>query len=894
MIARYTRLGFYEVLAPLGAGGMGEVWRARDTRLGREVALKFLPDSVAGDAARLSRFEREAKLLASLSHPGVATLYGFETLEGTPFLVMEVVEGPTLAERLQRGALPWPEALEVGRNIAEALEAAHEHGIVHRDLKPSNVKVFPDGRVKLLDFGLGKAAEPKSAASEARFATETSPTDIGVILGTAPYMSPEQARGDPVDHRADIWAFCCVLYEMLTGKRAFAGPTASDVIAVILEREPDWSALPPATPPPVRSLLKRCLAKDPVRRLHSIADAGIELEEALTARALERQPPATASRWWLPIGAVTILAVFAGGAAAWLRTRTESAPRNAAMRLNVALARGTALSTFPGYPLIEISPDGRQLLYEAEGGGIYVRALDRVETRLVAGTERGSHPFFSPDGRWIGFVLGGKLQKVSVDGGAPRPIADASNMRGASWGDDGNIVYSPTPGAGLFSVSSEGGTPRRLTELEQPDGSHRWPQYLPGGTAVLFTKWPPNLRVQDARLVVLSLETGHQNTIVEGGTYGRYLPTGHLVYGSGGTVFAAPFDVRRLELTGPAVPVLENVRMAARSGSWMARNWSFTGIAQFAFSPTGVFGYVAPHYRPRETQLLWIDRTGSGVPLSSAPRAFANPSLSPDGRRLVVSVDEADGTTNLWLLDRDRRTWTQLTFEKSNEFPQWSPRGDRLAFASNREGSLNLFTMASEGGTATRVVTSDNVQLPTGWSPDGQTLLFRNQNRVTFWDVWEVPLDDERRPRPLVVAGGFQGGARLSPDGHWLAYVSTESGSAEVQVRPYRGADRRWTISTAGGSAPNWNRSGREMFYASERSGSYSVWGVPVSVSPTFRPGTPRALFERRGDQFGYDVSADGQHFVIAEDADAAPERLEIVVIPDWFEELKAKVPVTR
>jgi eukaryotic-like serine/threonine-protein kinase len=895
VIVPHSRLGPYEVLAPLGAGGMGEVWRARDTRLGREVALKLLPDSVAGDEARLIRFAREAKLLASLNHPGVATVYGFEELDGKPFLVLEVIEGPTLAERLQRGALPWREAVEIGRHIAEALEAAHEHGIVHRDLKPSNIKLSADGHVKLLDFGLAKGLGAKSVTSEVKFLTETSPTDAGVILGTAPYMSPEQARGEPADHRADVWAFGCVLYEMLTGKRAFPGPTPSDVIAAILEREPQWAALPADIPSQLRSILRRCLTKDPFRRLHAIADARIELDEALAARERGGESSAAASRWWVPFGAVMILAILLGaGTVAWLRARMGPAPRDAALRLNIAPARGTALSTFPGYPLIEISRDGRHLLYEADGGGIYIRSLDRMEAHLVAGTERGSHPFFSPDGRWIGFVAGGRLLKVSVDGGAPRAIADASQMRGATWGDDGAIVYSPglKPGTGLFRISSEGGTPQALTE--DREAMHRWPQYLPGGTAVLFTIWPPSLRVQDARIAVLSLETRHYKTIVEGGTYGRYLPTGHLVYGSGGSVFAAPFDVGRLELTGPAVPVLENVRMAGHSAGWQGRNWSWTGVAQFAFSATGVLAYVAPHDRPHNTQLLWIDRRGSAAPLASVPRAFINPTLAPDGRRLVVSVDESDGAMNLWLNDLDRRTWTQLTFEKNNEFPQWSPRGDRIAFASNREGRLNIFVMPSYGGMAMRLTTHSNPQLPTGWTPDGETVLFRQQRNPTFWDVLEVALRGERDTRPLVVAGEFQGGARLSPDGRWLAYVSSESGSPEVYVRPYHGSGRQWTISTDGGFAPTWSRLGQELFYLSEGRGGYRMWVVPVTTTPTFRPGTPRLLFERRGDQYGYDVSSDGQHFVVAEDADAPPDPLEIVVVPEWFEELKAKVPVPR
>jgi Tol biopolymer transport system component len=889
MIAPHTRLGPYEVLAPLGAGGMGEVYRARDSRLGREVALKFLPESVAADESRLSRFEREAKLLASLSHSGVATLYGFEQLEGKPVLVMEVVEGPTLADRIQRGGLPWREAVEIGRHIAEALEAAHEAGIVHRDLKPSNIKLSADGRVKLLDFGLGKAIGAKSAASEAKLLTETSPTDIGIILGTAPYMSPEQARGEPVDDRSDIWAFGCVLYEMLTGKRAFPGPTASDVVVAILDREPDWGALPHHTPPPVRSLLRRCLTKDPFRRLHSIADARIELEEALTAHSVETRLSASASRW--SIAAAVTLALAVGATTAWRRSRVAPATRHAPTRFNIAVARGTELTRDPGVPSIALSPDGRHLIYAAHRGGLYIRSLDGVEARPLAGAENGWQPFLSPDGRWIGFTADGKMQKVSLEGGSPRPIVAVTNPRGASWGEDGSIVYTPDPWSGLHRVSAEGGTPQKLTEPDPGVGqSHRWPQILPRGGSVLYTIH--GTRVDDARIAVLSLETGMRKVIVEGGTYGRYVPTGHLVYASGGSIFAAPFDVHQAALTGAAVPVVADVRMDSRQGR---------GGAQFDFSTGGTLAYIVPHERPTETHLLWVDRKGSGMRVPGAPHSFANASLSSDGQRLIVSSREPNGASNLWLYDRGRQTWTQLTFERNNNFPEWSPRGDRFAFDSNREGPSNLFVMPADGGLATRLTTSNYPQRPTGWSPDGNVLFFEEQTAATDWDLWELSLGADRLPRPLVVAEGSQWSAKLSPDGRWLAYMSDETGRFEVYVRPYRGSDRRWTLSTHGGGDPVWSRTGREIYYSTDvgapgfpSAGTSKVWVVPVTLTPAFRPGKPRVLFEREKTLFDFDAVPDGEHFVIVEAASAVRERLEIVLIPNWFEELKAKVPVSR
>ena len=898
MVAPHSRLGPYEVLAPLGAGGMGEVWRARDTRLGREVALKLLPDSVALDEARLGRFAREAKLLASLNHPGVAIVYGFEELDGKPFLVLEVIEGPTLAERLQRGALPWREAVEIGRHIAEALEAAHDHGIVHRDLKPSNIKLAADGRVKLLDFGLAKDLGAKSATSEVKFSTETSPTDAGVILGTAPYMSPEQARGEPADHRADVWAFGCVLYEMLSGKRAFPGPTPSDAIAAIIEREPRWAALPPETPPQVRSILRRCLAKDPFRRLHAIADARIELEEALTSPALAAPTPrARLSNRWLTLGAGLTAALLAAAALIRFAPQSSREVHHVQTRFNVGVARDTHVSDRDGSVHIAVSPDGRHLIYQAaSGGGLYIRSLDQLDSHLLRGTEHGWHPFFSADGRWVGFLAGGKLQKVSVEGGSPRPIADLSAMRGASWSEDGTIVYTPSGlGLGLHRISAEGGQPQRLTEpdRQKDERSHRWPQVLPGGKAVLFTILPMNNRIDDSRIAVLDLESSKHKVIVEGGTCARYLPTGHLVYASGGTLFAAPFDLRRLDLAGPAVPVLEDVRMD-RIGP---------GAAQFAFSQTGVLAFVTPRERPRDTQLLWVDRKGSALPISSTRHAFLDPRISPDGRRLVVANEEPDGSDNLWLHDTDRQTWTQLTFGRGHHHsPQWSPRGDRIVFASSRgTGTQNISVSSSDGGVATPLTTSEHPQYPVDWSGDGRFLLFLEHyfRPGVEWDLLELPLGRAGPARLLLPAEKNLEAARLSPDGRWLAYMSLESRRAEIYLRPYPALDRKWTISADGGDDPRWSPTGQELFYVTgsayprEEADSYKMLAVPVTGGTEFRPAAPRPLFERRKELFGYDVAPDGQRFVVAE-ATAEAEHPQIAVIPDWFDELKAKVPVPR
>jgi serine/threonine protein kinase len=880
MLTPGARLGSYEIVGPLGAGGMGEVWRVRDARLGREVAIKVLPEAVAGDPARVARFEREAKLLASLNHPGIATVHGFEQVDGVSMLVQELVEGLTLAERLRRGALPMREALELAVLIAEALEAAHEKGIVHRDLKPSNVKLTADGRVKVLDFGLAKALGTESAVADvSKLTTDTSPTGAGVILGTAPYMSPEQARGEGVDERTDIWAFGCVLYEMLTGGRAFRGATGSDVIAAIIERQPDWKALPTGTPPLVGSVLRRCLQKDRSRRLHAIADARLEIEEALTWAGSQAAAGPAWSRSSARRALLMILGVLAAAGTSWLWTRSPRPGHQAPTRFNIDVAASTQLPLETVTAPIAISPDGRQLAYQAEGQGLYVRALDQAKARRIPGTESASQPFFSPDGQWLGCVADGKLLRVPLGGGSPRVIAEAPQPRGASWADDGTIVYTPHTLSGLFRVSSEGGAPSTLTEPDpSQETSHRWPQVLPGAHAVLFTTHPPSGRIDESRIAALSLKTGDRKILVQGGIYGRYVPTGHLVFVSGGSMFAAPFDVGKLELIGPAVAVLDDVRMA----------WG-SGAAHFDFSRAGTAMYVAPHQRPGEAALQWVDRKGAAAPVTSTRRAFRAPRLSPDGRRLAVHVQEPNGM-DLWLLEIARQAWSRLTFAKDNAWPVWSPDGARIAFTSNRNGYYNLYLVAADGGGVERLTTSVSWHFPTSWSPDGRVLVFEGSNPDTEFDVWEVPVDGGRRPRPLVVAPLAQNEARFSPDGRWLAYESAESGRAEVYVRAYGGSDRRWTISTEGGSAPLWSHMGREIVYTN----GTKILAVPVATTPTFKAGVPAVLFDRGKRVHGYDVTPDGQRFVIAEDAEPEPERLQIVVIPDWFEELKAKVPVPR
>jgi serine/threonine-protein kinase len=574
-------------------------------------------------------------------------------------------------------------------------------------------------------------------------------------------------------------------------------------------------------------------------------------------------------------------AAIAGAALSWLWLRPTKTGARPPTRLNIDLSPSAPLPTASDTSvLIAISPDGTEIVYQSVGPRLYSRSLSRPTAVPVPGIDRGWGPFFSPDGRWLGFSADGKLQKVATTGGTPRVLAEAPWLRGASWAEDATIVYTPTAWSGLFRVSAEGGEPQRLTEPDpQSETSHRFPQVLPGGQSVIYTIHAPSGRDDDARVAALSLPTGIRKVLVKGGTYGRYVPTGHFLYASGGTVFAAPFDARRLEVTGPAAAVLEDVRMGANS----------TGAAQLDFSTSGTLVYITPHDRPRQRSLAWVDRKGSVVSSSSERRPFRNIRLSPDGRRLIAEIESSNGV-DLWLHETSRQTWTRLTFEKDNFSPVWSPDGTRIAFASNRTGARNLFWMPAEGGAAKRITTSPQWQDATDWPPEEGVLIFQQLERENGWDIWDISLDGNRRARPLMETRFSEWDGVISPDGRWLAFGSNESGRAEVYVRAYHDdrVGRKWLVSTNGGWEPHWSRTGRELFYRNVD----RLMSVAVSEGPTFRAAEPVALFER--PFVTYDVAPDGKRFVLLEDAEQEPERLQVVVIPDWFEELKARVPVPR
>jgi serine/threonine-protein kinase len=878
-----TRLGSYEILSPLGAGGMGEVYRARDTKLGRDVAVKVLPESFSQNEERLARFGREARLLASLNHPGIATIHGLEESNGVHYLVMELVPGETLAERISPRPMPIDETLPLFQQIAEALEAAHENGIIHRDLKPANIKITPDSKAKVLDFGLAKALTDKTTpqnVSESPTITRDA-TETGVLLGTAPYMSPEQARGKPVDKRTDIWAFGCCLYEALTGKPAFLGDTVSDTLVAVLEREPEWEALAPETPTTIRNLLRRCLRKEAQRRLHDMADARIEIEEALTEPWKESEVSkvvGTKRRFGIvPILVSTLVAALLGGLAVWgfLRGSNPDSSHTSSFVIEVAEPLGVGT---PGRRLC-LSPDGRRLVYvvgSPPGSRLYLRNMDELDARPIPGTEGAHHPFFSPDSEWLGFFAEGKLKKISLATETQLTLCDAgAEPRGASWGSDDSIIFA-APASGLFRVSADGGTPQAVTTCEPGDPTHRWPEVLPGGKGVLFTTWIGAL--EEASIAVLSLETGQSRILVENGTNPLYVPTGHVAYARGGSLQTVPFDSANLDKTGPPVTALDNVRVYGG------------GAADFSISDDGSLVYQP--FTPEELDLVWVDRGGSVSPLSVTRRAFDAPRLSADGRFLAVMVDDLQH--DLWILEIARGTLTRLTFGLDNHDPMWTPDGRRIAFSSSRLGPRNLFWKPADGsGVAERLATSQHTQNPGAWASDGKAFAFEELRPDSGFDILIVELDGELQQTPFLVTEFNERHPAFSPDGRWLAYTSDETGLDEVYVRSFPGSGSKRQISTEGGVDPVWNPSGGELFY---RSGD-QIMAVAVETEPDLSPSRPRLLFQgsyKWTAYYGirnYDVAPDGERFVmiVAPPDSAKPAKLHVIL--NWAEELKRSVP---
>jgi serine/threonine-protein kinase len=923
MIGR--KLGPYEVLSKLGEGGMGEVYRAHDPKLHRDVAIKVLPESVSRNPDRLARFQREAQVLASLNHSNIGAIYGLEENA----LVLELVEGETLADLCARGPVPIPEALSIASQICDALDAAHDMGVIHRDLKPANIKVRPDGSVKVLDFGLSKAADAAVPVEDvSSLSTVTSPavvSTVGVILGTAAYMSPEQARGKMVDKRTDIWAFGCVLFEMLAGRRAFEGDGVTDTLSRVLQRDPDFTLLPAHTPSAVRRLLARCLEKDLSKRPPQIAVAAFQIEEVLAAgssgvmeaRVHRSRPRASLVGLSLVVG-MTLGATVTGV----LLTRQPD--RSAAVtRLQMSVSPADQIGGTDGRPTrtaFALSPDGRTLVFSAvqkNQRALYMRALDRSTATLIPGTEGALNPFFSPDGQWVGYWAAGQIRKVPLRGGPPVPILAPPDggqafqqvpLYGASWGDDDRIVFSRGAG-GLMEVSAAGGSAAELTATnnERREFSHRLPHVLPGSDAVLFTVTHNRFPHWDETQVwVHSRSSGLSKLLIDGGADARYVYGGHILYVREGALLAVPFDLKRLELTGGPVGVVPDVMQAA----YVPGQPGDSGAMQVSVSNTGTLMYITGGvHAPPEFSVVEVDRTGRAQPLPVDPKPYRTLRLSPDGTRLALSSLGRD--RSIWMYTFARGTLAKLASAGRSIVPVWTPDGEQITYASSANGPDNLFSIRADGGgSSTLVVASPSNLVPGVWTPDGRHLLYYVTpvaSPQAAPAIWAQDVSSKSAPRRIAGALGNAGGVDVSPDGRWIVYQSSESGQFQIYVDAFPGPGPRYQVSTDGGGSPIWRADGSEILYlASARDAQEQILGegrgaadadvrvmaVPVAAQATVTFGTPRQLFVGRyginGPARGYDVSRDGQRFLLLKPLERRPHVVtEMIVVQNWTAELK-------
>jgi Tol biopolymer transport system component len=894
-------LSHYRLEAKIGEGGMGEVWRAVDSTLNRPVAIKILPPMFSEDAERLARFEREARLLASLSHPNIAVIHGLHSAEGIHFLAMELIQGEDLAQRLGRGALPIEDSLDVAKQIAEALEAAHESGVIHRDLKPANVQITPDGKVKVLDFGLAKAFETESGSGNPSMSpTITSAgTRAGMILGTAAYMSPEQARGRSVDRRTDIWSFGCVLYEMLTARQAFGGETISDTIAAVLRSEPDYAALPAGTPARIRDLLRRCLKKDPKRRLQAIGDGRLALEEALEGPAEESPAAAPAVQTsspalrWLPWLVAGVLALALVTSFAFKRPGTLATARSP-IHLKVEMIQNAALRTDLGAAVV-MSPDGKTLAFVAGQNGndrLYVRRLDRKESTVLSGTEGARAPFFSPDGRWVAFFSGGRLLKVGSDGGAPVHLADLKNGdgRGGTWGDGDVIVFAKGFDTGLFRVAGAGGKTEPLTELApgSDERSHRWPSFIPGGKAVVFMTQKTGQDYDDADVEVVPLDTRARKVVLHGGSYPR-VAAGALLFVRENVLLAAPFDSEKLMVTGPAKPVVEGIRASTGDQE------SGDGSAQYALSSAGnlVYRESGIQDRVQNTEFLWVDRAGRESPAFQEPMRVLSFAISPDGNRVAMAARTAKGV-GVWVRDLTRgATWPVSADGDGSLQPVWSRDGLRLARAWRPRNGERAIRIGPVDGAApeTSIPSQGEAMAPTSWSPDGKFLLVEYYTNKTADDFGVLSVGAENQLRPFVETPGYDGGAQFSPDGRWVAYYSDGAGSPEIYVTSFPGPGPRLRVSTAGGGGVRWSHDGREIYFVPPQD-RHLMAVTAEEAGGTLHLGAPRQIYSgwlgSHGARPVYDVHPDGKQFLVIKrlPQDAGQDPSHVVIIFDWAEEL--------
>ena len=916
-LALGTRLGPYEILSTLGAGGMGEVYRARDAKLNRDVAVKVLPAAFAVDPDRLGRFKREAQTLASLNHPNIAAIYGLEQADGIIALILELVDGPTLQEHIEgqraegRG-LRVDETLAIAGQLAEALEAAHERGVIHRDLKPSNVKFTPDGLVKVLDFGLAVVAQDGSASDLNATHSPTlslAATRVGVILGTAAYMSPEQAAAKPVDKRTDIWSFGVVLWEMLTGRRLFDGETISHTLADVLRAEIDFGQLPADTPTSVRDLLRRCLDRDPKRRLRDIGEARLALDRAISApdsatsiaaRTTESSRPTGRVVTWAHASLTGALVVaLAAVLATWAPWRRAPPPSPTRLTAEIGVDASLGVSG-PPQGLLALSPDGKLLVFSAQmpsgASQLYIRRLDQLQATALGGTSEARNPFFSQDSQWIGFFADGKLKKISITGGAAVVICDAASNRGATWGDDGTIVFTPTGAAGatLNRVSDTGGTPELLTKAGNGDVTQRWPQMLPGSKGVIFTENPINTDYDNANIVVQPLPGGPKKIVQRGGMHGRYVASGHLLYVHGGTLFAAPFDLSRQEVTGRSVPVVEGVN--ASTG---------TGIANFEVS-SNTLVYISGAHNIDESPIFWMDHLGQTTPLRAMPVNWSNPRFSPDGTKLAMDIAEG-GIPSIWVYDWSRDTTTRLTFgARASLRPLWTPDGRRIVFTSTRDdGAPTLYWQRADGtGDAQRLTTGTVPHLAGSWHPNGRILAFHEINPKTGADIMILPIEGDEatgwkpgKPVPFLNSPAAEQDPMFSPDGRWLAYQSNENGNRpEIYVRPYPPSAGKWQISTGGGVFPIWSRTRPELFYSAPNQqimvASYKVEGSSFVASKPklWSPGR----FIARPRLSSYDLHPDGNRFALASPQGAPANLDKLVFVFNFDDELRRLAPVLK
>jgi serine/threonine protein kinase len=868
-------IGPYEIRSALGAGGMGEVYRARDSRLGRDVALKILPETLARDPDRLARFRREAQVLASLNHAHIGAIHGLEDLDGVPVLVLELVEGPTLADRIVEGRIPVREALDVARQIAEALEAAHEHGIVHRDLKPANIKLRDDGAVKVLDFGLAKLVgpaiddvgrvlpsgpagsqeqDPAYAVSQSPTMTSPAMTRIGVILGTASYMSPEQARGRVVDRGADIWAWACVLFEMLAGAQAFGGADITEVIAAVVRGEPDWSRLPVETPDGVGRLLRRCLEKDPKRRLADMRDARFALEDAQSDVQRAPPSPSASNRRERLLWAGALLLCLAGAAAVLWRADTGPVPGPAKeMRVEITTPPTTDLVS------VAISPDGEKLVYVASSNGrpmLWLRSLVSGEARSLAGTDGASFPFWSPNSRSIGFFANERLYRIDIDGGSLRALTSAPVGAGATWSREGVILFTMVPDAPIARVSDAGGEAAFVPGPARGGGGNRFPQFLPDGRHYLYYVAETATR----GVYVGTLDGPERRRLFDADAAAVFVPPGQILFVRAGTLLAQGFDAATLALEGDAASLAMGIAVDT------------AGAPAVSASAVGSIVYRIGSSN-RQRQLVWLDRSGVQIGEAFPPDSASplNPSLSPDGRQLALNRI-IGGNADLWLVDLERRgALTRVTDAPTPDIdPVWSPDGKRLVYAGMVQGNFDLLerspTTASDQSV---LLTSPLAEVPLDWSRDGQFVLYRKQDPSTGIDVWALPMKGDRTPIPVARTSADERTAQFSPDGRWVAYESNESGRYEIYLQRFRGPETKTVVSTDGGIQPRWGPDGRELFYVAPDA-RLMVVPLRLQAAGNIEPASPMPLFQTRvngtptgGSGVEYAISNDGKRFLM-------------------------------